>query len=94
MKVWKHHIAEHFEEDPSLCQNNGAGEGSTVFTDFDAMKDHLSHTGRRWYVAELEVEEDEIARIDANMATMLVYKESETGFKPLEEFSCGCSSVG
>ena len=84
MKAWKHHIAEHFEEDPSLCRNNGAGAGATIFTDFAAMKDHLEQTGRRWYVAELEVEEDEISRINADMATILVYKDAVSEFKPLE----------
>lgn len=32
--VWKHHIAEDFEKDPSLLYDNGVGSGGTIFTDF------------------------------------------------------------
>lgn len=95
MKAWKHHIAEHFEEDHSLCSNNGAGNGATVFTDFTMMKLYLEQTGQRWYIAELDIEEHEMIRLDHGMATILLDKDAVSDFKPLEEweFQCGRSSA-
>jgi hypothetical protein len=85
MKAWKHHLAENFENAFSPTHNNGAGVGATIFTNYDKMLVYLKKDGRRWYIAELDVKESEIARdmFDDAMATILVNKKSKKGFKEI-----------
>lgn len=84
-KIWKHHTAEHFEDGTLTRDNASAGTGSTVFTDYDSMIDYLQRTRRRWYIAELEVDETEIQQYkNGYMATMLVDKPTTTNFKYIE----------
>lgn len=81
-KVWKHHIAEHFEDGTLTTDNASAVAGSTVFTDYDSMTSYLERTGQRWYAAELEVDETEIEPyMNGYMATMLVDKPTTTKFQ-------------
>lgn len=84
-KIWKHHIAEHFENGTLTQDNASAAAGSTVFTDYDGMIEYLKRTRQRWYIAELEVDESEI-RLYKNgpMATILVDKPTTTDFKYIE----------
>lgn len=82
MKAWKHHIAEHFIENPSLIKNNGAGKDATIFLDYQKMVEYLNKTDTAWYIAEIEVEESEITRLKHGMATIHCVKISKTGFKP------------
>lgn len=61
MIVWKHHIAEHFEQDPTLIEGNGAGIGGTVFRDFFRMKKWLAQNdARRFYVAPIVAKENQL----------------------------------
>lgn len=85
MLAYKHHISEHFEEDPSLVFDNGAGKGGTVFLDYDKMVDYLMNDGRRWHICTLEVNINEL-KFEFNndwMATILVNKKAIDYFKPL-----------
>jgi hypothetical protein len=84
MKVWKHHIAEHFED--GLCSRNATilSKG-TVFTNYDEMLLYLYKTDKRWYIAELEVDEKEIAMYkNGYMATILVDKEPLVEFRSIK----------
>ena len=84
-KIWKHHIAKHFEDGTLTTNFTSAAAGSTVFTDYDLMMDFLQRTGERWYIAELEVDESEIHHYkNGYMATMLVDKPTTTDFKYIE----------
>lgn len=88
IKVWKHHIAESFERNPSLVEGNGAGKGGTVFTDYEKMKEWISRNdSRKFYAAPIMVELEDL---DFNfpepyMATMKKYVASCDNFKPLDE---------
>ena len=82
--VWKHHIAKDFE-DGTLITDAYPAIDSTVFTDYDLMIDYLKRDGRRWYIAELDVDETEIEILENGyMATIKVIK------KPKEEFKYIC----
>ena len=82
--VWKHHIAKDFQ-DGTLITDAYPAIGSTVFTDYDLMIDYLKRDGRRWYIAELDVDETEIEILENGyMATIKVIK------KPKEEFKYIC----
>lgn len=82
MIVWKHHIAEHFEKDPSLIKGNGVGTGGTIFRDFDGMKNWLSqHDKRRFYVAPINVREEQLMPTeDENVDASLMANARETIF--------------
>lgn len=85
MTVWKHHIAEHFVSGKLPAHPNGGGVGGTVFLSRDQMLSYLKKDGRDWWVAELEVEANEI-KIHPEcdyMADLLVNKLSTEGFKPI-----------
>jgi hypothetical protein len=81
MKAWKHHIAEHFEDD-SVNWDAGAAAGATIFLDYDFMIQYLKKDGRRWCVAELSVEKNEILYDFKNkeMVTLTVNKNTVTQF--------------
>lgn len=83
--AWKHHLAEDFENGTCPTHPNGAGKGSTIFTDYDKMLRYLKRDGRRWYVAELVLDFEVIQYGFGNsyMATILSNKSSKEGFKPL-----------
>ena len=84
LKVWKHHIAKHFE-DGTLITDAYPDIGSTVFTNYNLMVEYLKRDGRRWYIAELEVDEKEIEPYkNGYMATINVIR------KPKEEFKYIC----
>ena len=85
MRVYKHHISSHFEEDPTLLHNNGAGRGGTVFLNFQKMLERLSKSQQDWHYCELDVEEYEIQRNnqDPDLATILVNKKADGSFKSL-----------
>lgn len=84
-RIWKHHVAKHFEDGTLTLDNASAIAGSTVFTDYDSMICYLQRTRRRWYIAELEVDETEIQQYkNGYMATMLVDKPTTTNFKYIE----------
>ena len=87
MKVWKHHVSEHFEENPKLLHNNGVGIGGTVFTDYDKMKEYLKQDPRRFHVVELEMEPYEIKMINDFMGVSLVRRISKTDFKPMNSLT-------
>jgi hypothetical protein len=84
IKVWKHHIADHFED--GLCSRNATiVSKGTVFTNYDKMLFYLYKTGRRWYIAELEVDETEIVMYkNGYMATILVDKEPRVEFRSIK----------
>mgnify|MGYP001464994923 FL=1 len=83
MKVWKHHVADHFE-DGSCSRNATILSKGTVFTNYDEMLFYLYKTGNRWYIAELEVDESEIIMYDNGyMATILVDKEPSVEFRSI-----------
>lgn len=81
-KVWKHHVAEHFEVIETSYESTVCSK-STVFLDYDKMLEYLKKDGRRWYVAELDVDDTEI-ELYANgyMATLLVDKKPSSPFVP------------
>jgi len=83
LKVWKHHIAKHFE-DGTLITDAYPDIGSTVFTNYNLMVEYLKRDGRRWYVAELKLENETLVFEFGNnyMATIQRYYLSEQGFKP------------
>jgi hypothetical protein len=83
-KAWKHHIADDFENDLSLCFQNGVGAGGTIFLDYSKMIDYLQKDGGKWYVAELDLFNTPISFDFGNdyMATILVSCLSNTGFIP------------
>lgn len=83
IEAWKHHLSIHFEKDPSLLVNNGAGEGGLIYLDWDTMIYDLTISEHRWHVAKLWVEDDEIELIDEYTARMLIYKKSPYGFCPI-----------
>ena len=85
MIVWKNHISEDFKKNPSLLINNGVGIGGTIFLDYNKMVDYLIKNGRRWHVAEIDMEEHEFKNINNFMAISLVSRYSKSGFKPLIE---------
>lgn len=61
MIVWKHHIAENFENGVTPTKNNGVGAGGTVFFDFDKMKNWLmKNDARRFYVAPISARPDQL----------------------------------
>lgn len=81
--VWKHHIAEHFEDGTVLTDASPA-IGSTVFTNYNSMVNYLKRDGRRWYIAELDVDETEIEPFENEyMATIKVIKKPKKEFKYL-----------
>ena len=83
-KVWKHHIAEHFE-DGSCSKNATILSKGTVFTNYDKMLFYLYKTNKRWYIAELEVDESEIVMYkNGYMATILVDKEPTVEFRSVK----------
>lgn len=87
MIVWKHHVAEHFEKDPSLVNENGVGGGGTVFRDFDKMKQWLSQNDqRRFYVAPINVQEEQLTPKDSLMADANEYIPSVGPFASIEEW--------
>ncbi len=81
MRAWKHHIAEHFENG-SVKWDAGVGAGATIFLDYDFMIEYLKKDGRRWCVAELDVEKNEISHDFKNkeMVTLTVNKKTVTQF--------------
>lgn len=83
--AWKHHIAEHFENGLCVTHPNGAGKGATVFTDYQKMIEYLNDDGRKWYVAELKLENELLNFEFGNdyMATIKSNCLSEEGFKPI-----------
>ncbi len=85
-KAWKHHIAEDFEKDPKLLgPGNGAGANSTIFLDYDYMVQQLRTTRQRWYIAELDLQEEPLyfqAGV-TQRATTTRDIESKEGFKPI-----------
>lgn len=84
--IWKHHIAEHFENGEIPTHPNGPAKGATVFTSYDNMVKYLKFDGRRWYAAEVTLENEPLIFEFGNdwMATIPFSKLSETGFKLLE----------
>jgi hypothetical protein len=56
MRAWKHHISQHFIDDPSLLHNNGPAAGAAIFLDYHFMTAFLSKDGREWHICEIEVE--------------------------------------
>lgn len=82
-KAWKHHISEHFV---GLVDNrNGAGAGATIFLDYNKMLEFLKRDGRKWHIAELDLQNCPI-RFDFNcdyMATILIDWPSVSGFRPI-----------
>ena len=86
MKAWKHHVAKHFINGSNPTHPNGAGKGGTIFLDWSEMVKYLKNDGRDWYVAEIEVEENELLFEFRNdyMATILVNRTSDEGFVPIE----------
>ncbi len=84
MTVWKHHISSDFKD--GISRNNGAGNGATVFLDYQKMIEVLKKDGRKWSVAELKVKKSELLfdRQEKYMATILVDRASKEGFKPIE----------
>jgi hypothetical protein len=82
--AWKHHISEHFENGSCSTHPNGAGKGTTIFTDFNKMIDYLKNDGRRWHVAELKLQNEPLIFEFGNdyMATIQNDCFSEQGFKP------------
>ena len=85
MKAWKHQIAEHFE-DGTLTTDAFPALGSTVFTNYEKMVSYLRKDGRRWYIAELEVNEEEIEPFkNGFMATIKVIKQPITKFELLNK---------
>lgn len=82
--AWKHHISEDFENGKMPIES-GAGKGGTIFLDYKTMIDYLKNDGRRWHVAELDLDRDPIIfNFDNNyMATIDIDKPSKSGFKPL-----------
>jgi len=83
MRAWKHHLSEHFEADPSLLKNNGAGVGATIFLNYDVMCSRLNEDGRRFHAAELFVRSEDIVMIDKFTATCLVSVLADGDFRPL-----------
>lgn len=84
-KAWKHHVAEHFEDGSIPAYPNGAGKGGTIFIDYNKMVDYLKATGKRWYVAELDLKNDllNFKYCVDYMAEILYDKDSDIGFVPL-----------
>jgi hypothetical protein len=60
----------------------GAAAGATIFLDYDVMIQYLKKDGRRWCVAELNVEKNEILYDFKNkeMVTLAVNKNTVTQF--------------
>lgn len=86
IKVWKHHISEHFKPIGDIpCHPNGGGKGGTVFLDYETMLQYLKNDGREWHIAELNVNESDIIRNPGNgqTATLLRGIYSDHGFKKL-----------
>jgi len=85
MRAWKHHISQHFIDDPSLLSKNGPAAGATIFLDYQFMKEFLLRDGRDWHICEFEVEEEELSRDFGGkpMATILINKDSIGPFRPL-----------
>ena len=85
MLAWKHHIAENFETGKSPLHPNGAGKGATILLNYHKMLEYLLTTKRRWYICEIEVSPDELLFEFGNdyMATILVDRLSEKGFRPV-----------
>lgn len=81
--AWKHHIAENFENGSCSTHLNGAGEGATIFLDYDKMIEYLKKDGRKWYVAELKLKDEPLLFNFDNeyMATTQRSCSSESGFK-------------
>tara|TARA_B100001778_G_scaffold334952_1_gene349453 strand:- start:500 stop:2074 length:1575 start_codon:yes stop_codon:yes gene_type:complete len=88
--VWKHHIAEDFEQDPSLLYDNGVGSGGTVFTDFGKMVNWLSgNDKRRFYVVPIVMNSKDL-EFDPSipfMATSRIEQKSPYRFAPIEEWA-------
>ena len=84
--AWKHHIADDFENGNIPTKPNGAAKGGTIFVDYKKMLEYLKSDGRRWYVAELKLENEPLIFNFNNkyMATIQRNCLSEDGFKPFE----------
>ena len=87
-KAWKHHISEDFES--GKCPlSGGAGMGGTIFTDYIEMIKYLREDGRRWHIAELNLEDEQIIFEFDNfyMATTTRNIPSDEGFKNIDLWS-------
>ena len=72
MIVFKHHIKEHFDADPSLySKDNGPGKGGTVFLTFASMSKYLQSDDREWCFCQSDVKESDLKMIGNNQATVL-----------------------
>jgi len=83
-QAWKHHISEYFVKDNYKKYPSGAGKGGTIFTDYDKMLDYLNKDGRRWHIAELNLQNEPLLFEFGNsyMATIQRDFLSEKGFEP------------
>jgi len=81
---WKHHVAEHFNNE-TIKKHTSAGKGATVFTNYEKMLKYLKDDGRKWYICELELNNEELIYEFGNdyMATIPYSKRSKDGFRPL-----------
>jgi len=84
MIVYKHHVSKHFKK--GISRNNGVGEGGTVFLDFNKMKDYLRADGRKWSIAILNMNKEDLHFNMGNeyMATSKISKSCKKGFEPIE----------
>lgn len=84
--AWKHHIAQHFKNDPTLIYNNYADAGGTIFTNFDRMKEYLeSNTSEEYYVAPIIVYEDQISYINEHEYKLLYNIPIIGNFAPIKD---------
>jgi len=70
--VFKHHVKEHFDANPSLySKENGPGKGGTVFLTFASMAMSLQADDREWCFCQSDVDKSDLEFIGNNQAIVL-----------------------
>ena len=83
--AWKHHLSADFENHPELLKNNGAGEGATVFINYQFMLNYLKRTGKKWHIARLELNNCpvDVGHESPDMITILKPVKAIENFHPV-----------
>ena len=79
---WKHHVAFHFVDDPTLTKNNGVEKGGDVFSDFGFMVKTIGCD--KYYIAPILMDEEDLIDNKDETYRSKINKKSIGDFAPVK----------